>query len=340
MNKRFFAVGSLAMLGAASGGLVPGCGGGDVRRRSGVLLDGGTGGSGGSGTVPAALVGKACTKDTDCATGLFCATATGNDMLGGPANGVCTADCSINTDACLAVDPNSICVTFNASGSVAFCLETCTLGPTARGEVKCLNRSDMGCADAGFGDGSGYCSPACRGDFDCSGRSCDLSSGLCTDASKIAGTKPIGSSCDPNSTTEVCKGGFCLTMPGGGGMCSGFCTLGTAGCGEDPTASRLDTYCLFTFDPTLTDVGDQGFCGQVCDCDGDCLLTGSVCAPDQSLRQSSGRLGYCTPKVASDGSTVAGMPCVGDAGVKPDSGTPGRGDSGVGGSAADAKAPG
>lgn len=331
MKTSFYGAIAIVLAGVATGA-VPGCGGSHVRRQGGVLLDGGAGGSGGSGTLPAALVGKACTKDSDCATGLFCATVSSNDMVfGGPANGVCTADCSTNTDACAAVDKNSICVTFNTSGSVAFCLETCTLGTPARGELKCLGRTDMGCADTGFGDGSGFCSPTCRGDFDCNGRVCDLSNGLCTDATKIVGTKPIGSPCDPNSATEVCKGGFCLTMPGGGGMCSGFCTLGTAGCGEDPTAMRLDAYCLFTFDPNLTDVGDQGFCGQLCDCDADCRLTGSVCAPDQSLQAGSGRSGYCTPKATTDGSTVAGTPCGEDAGVKSDGGASIQLDSGASG---------
>lgn len=302
----------LAVLAGVAVGLVPGCGG-----------DSGHGPTDGGIVSGAQLVGKPCAQNADCATGLFCATVGGNEMLvGGPANGVCTADCSINPDVCLGIDKNSLCVTFNASGSVAFCLQTCTLGTPASGVIKCLGRSDMGCTDAGFGDGSGYCSPACRGDFDCSGRACDLSTGLCTEASKIVGTKPIGSPCDPNSVTEVCKGGFCLSMPDGNGMCSGFCTLGTAGCGEDPTATKLDAYCLFTFDPALTDVGDQGYCGQLCDCDADCRFTGSVCAPDATLQRSSGRAGYCTPKTATNGSTVAGTPCLGDAGVKVDSGTP------------------
>lgn len=333
MKPSFSIVASLAAFGIVVSGSIPGCGGTD-RSGGGRLLDGGSGGAD-SGVVPVQqLVGSKCAQDSDCAKGLICATVASNDMIaGGPAHGVCTADCSASATACASVDRNSICVSFNRSGSVSYCLQKCVLGAPARGAVKCQGRSDMACADSGNGDGTGYCAPTCRGDFDCSGRVCDLSSGLCTDPSKIVGTKPIGSPCDPKSLTEVCKGGFCLTLPGGGGTCSGFCAIGSAGCGETLSATTLDAYCLFTFDPTVTDVGDQGFCGQLCDCDSDCRDPGSVCAPDQTLQRPSGHSGYCTPKM-SGGSVVPGTPCgTPDAGASSDSGRP-RTDSGASSDAA------
>jgi hypothetical protein len=79
-------------------------------------------------------------------------------------------------------------------------------------------------------------------------------------------------------------------------MCTGFCSLGTIGCGKDPASTApLGAACLF--DGTIAgfgDVGDIGICGALCDCDAQCSAPGRVCVPFSAANQSAfGRAGYC-----------------------------------------------
>jgi hypothetical protein len=256
---------------------------------------GGTGLGGAATTGP--IVGRACQVDADCgAPGTFCLSSASNALVGGgPAHGLCTSDCSADPTVCAAVDATSICVGLTSAAGTAYCLETCTVGPVVT--KKCHARPDFACDDSGSGGGNGvgFCRPVCRGNVDCAGRQCDVGIGLCKDG--IPGTLPIGSACDVTATPDPCRGA-CVPLGQGGaaGTCTGFCSIGTIGCGKDPASTApLGAACLF--DGTIAgiaDVGDVGLCGALCDCDSECASPGRVCAPLEAPDQAAyGRAGYC-----------------------------------------------
>lgn len=272
----------------------------------------GTTGTGLTG-VPGTPIGRACRTDTDCGGGkAFCLTPTENvSGMGGPPNGICVGDCTLNAGACATIDPLSVCVAFSAAGGKAYCLESCTVGAGAAGaDPKCHNRPDVACDDStGTTPGEGICVPSCRGDFDCGARKCDVGTGFCNDSAVLTGTQPIGSSCDPKAAIDRCVGAcFPLDAAGTAGICGGLCTIGTVGCGQttDPTA-QLDAACLV--DGTVIgqgDIGDVGLCGALCDCDTQCTAKGQVCRPGEASMQSAlGRAGYCGGSVDQTGTSVA-----------------------------------
>jgi hypothetical protein len=231
-------------------------------------------------------------------------------------------DCSQGNDStCQAKDPNSFCVAFDRVGTIAWCLEGCVGGPIVVGETKCHSRKNVAC-DAS----SGFCTPTCRGDFECGTRKCDPRSGLCVDASSIpANLGGLGAKCDPTSTTRTCQG-HCIKLGDTEGMCSSFCTFGQLGCGVDPTSTAPDNgYCFLSPDPNF-DNGDLAFCAQLCDCDGDCLDPDLICNPVAS-NFGLPRAGVCNPKIDSaTGAPNSNIQC------KPTSRTDGgAGDAGTGG---------
>jgi hypothetical protein len=264
----------------------------------------GLAGAPGTGTpgltgVPGTPIGRSCRTDADCGGGkLFCLTSSSSSSgLGGPPNGLCVADCTLNTAACASIDPLSVCVAFSAVNGKAYCLEGCTVGASSSG-TKCHDRPDLACDDStGNTPGDGLCVPSCRGDADCGARKCDLGTGFCNDSAVLGGTLPAGSSCDPQAATDRCQGA-CLPLDSAGttGMCGGLCTLGIVGCGEDPASTApLAAACLF--DATVLgkgDTGDIGLCGALCDCDAQCPAKGTLCRPFEATLQSGlGRAGYC-----------------------------------------------
>jgi len=259
---------------------------------------------------PTHAVGKACAKDADCASGLVCLTAATDSLgAGGPPGGLCTVSCAKNgqTD-CNGVDTGSVCAS-DPNGNSSYCYETCAFGVAAGAAPKCHDRLDVACAPTQTGVG-GICAPTCRGDFDCSGRVCDPTTGLC--ANSVTGTLPVGSACDPNASTTSCIGG-CETLGSGAptrdnSFCTSTCAFGRAGgCGQSPTVSGpLPVACVFKFSATEFD-GDLGECGQLCDCDSDCRNPGFVCN-ENALAESAGHPGACVPRLTFDGVT-AGMPC-------------------------------
>ena len=334
-----FGAGSSALF-----GLLQACGTDETVRHPGILgdgggsggsaarTDGGPTGSGGSHVVKSGPIGKACTADADCGGKLVCIKPSGTTIQGaGPANGVCSFDCSNGDDTtCQAIDPNSVCVGMDRTSVVAYCFEACTQGVTPVGETKCHGRKDMACLDTGF------CNPTCRGDFDCAPRKCDLATGLCTDPDKlVGGTLPIGTKCDPRASKDNCVGG-CLAITQTEGICTGSCEIGQIGCGLDPNSTApLDAFCEWQTSSTAAD-GDLGFCGQLCDCDGDCRNPDFVCETFSStFRAQFGRAGACSPaKDLSTDASVPGTPCKptahGDAGADASAG----GSTGSGGSTA------
>lgn len=282
-------------------------------RDGGPFVDAGNG-DGASSVMDAALpppthfVGKACKKDGDCAPGLTCLSpATDSLGKGGPAGGLCTVSCADKgQDDCNRVDTASVCAT--SSGGLSHCYETCAIGPVTGGAPKCHDRADVVCAPTRTS--VDVCAPMCRGNDDCPGRVCNPASGLCANA--VTGTLPVGSPCDPSSTTTTCIGG-CETLGNGAptmdnSLCTYSCALGRPGaCGQSLTGSGRQVYgCVIKSDPTATD-GDLGECGQLCDCDSDCTNPGFICH-ENPVGQSAGRAGACVPRLTFDGVT-AGMPC-------------------------------
>jgi hypothetical protein len=313
--------------GAGGGpGVIGGAGNGTGGRATGGR--GAVGGGGGGGPVSTTPLGKTCLNDTDCGEGLFCALTSGNEFEGGAAGGVCTLDCSSlvtgesETSPCSDIDENAVCVAM--SDTVGYCLEGCFVGPPVGGAGKCHKRNDMVCYQ-GPGDEIGYCQPACRGDFECKGRKCDLARGVCVD--ELEGTLPLGAKCDPDAEQETCKGGFCVAFSSAvdGGpvdaFCSGMCRIGSVGCGEDPSVSTVGAVCLLS---PLGDAssGDFGFCAQLCDCDDDCGNDDFVCeALPEELQTAWGKVGACSPPIGADG-PVTGIPCNGPRPVPDGGGTP------------------
>jgi hypothetical protein len=277
-------------------------------------------------------IGARCDSSDDCRAELVCVPSTQDlgDTLGGPPHGWCTLPCDqANMDAdCAALSVVATCIRFNnatpddMTDDSSFCLETCLLGtPPDAIENKCHQRAELACWPATLD--IGFCAPSCGSDADCGDRFCDLSTGTCMDQAPAG--DPIGASCDP--TDDGCAG-FCLqfTEDAAGSTCSGACTFGTVGCGDDPTSTDPTQFiCL----PDVNSLGggDLGLCLEACDCNEQCTNPGNICrpVPDPGLAEFYGRAGYCAPPLppmpgapAPGPATDAGADAGADAGVSSD----------------------
>lgn len=328
MKKLTLAV-AVGSLGSMLLGLTQGCGtneagpgrllgdAGDAG--GGVLVDDGGGGGVISSRTP---FGKPCLKDGDCGgRGIVCLSSDSKALGGGgPPNGMCVADCSSDPTVCQNLDPSATCVGFSNTPVVAYCLQRCVIGAVQTGDEKCHSRLDVACFQGNDPSGEGFCSPQCRNDKDCGTRKCDLSSGLCMDAKDVTGTLPIGSPCDSGLTKDPCVG-FCLPLnPNdagtGPGMCTGFCPLGSLGCGSDPASTAPPTAaCLFAYTSSDEDTGDLGICGALCDCNDDCKTKGRVCRAFPANQAAGyGRAGYCGGAVDANGKPNDSIACTGGSG--------------------------
>jgi hypothetical protein len=187
--------------------------------------------------------------------------------------------------------------TVSQADDVAYCFPGCQLGEPAPGDVKCQDRPDLTCFASTASPGVGFCQPVCGGDFECGDRVCDFALGVCVDPDPGAALLPIGSECDPDATSRQCDGA-CLSFSDDYAACSGFCNLGEAGCGSDPSANDpFTSFCLLSVgDPDLYSVGDAGFCMELCDCDDECGHPDAVCDGfSDDLVQVLGRRGVCVP---------------------------------------------
>jgi hypothetical protein len=282
----------------AEGGITTGAGGGTGA--------GGTTNVGNEGGVVSAPgFGIPCTADAQCGAGLYCLKNT-DDIFPGASypNGLCTADCSADSSVCTKF--NALCATDpdpNAVNPKSFCVEGCDNGPVARGQVKCHNRTDEACEPTDSTLTVFTCTAICASDADCGARKCDIGSGLCMD--KPTAGDPVGSPCMANAATDSCSG-FCRALPGqnpvqGGpavpGRCSALCRFGgSEGCGwtRNPVAGAGHAVggCLL---PALmgADIGDVGFCYQLCDSIADCSIRDKdwVCDKDPTIVNGSAQMG-------------------------------------------------
>ncbi len=287
---------------------------------------GNTGNTGGVGGSTGANLGAACTSNANCGGGLICATAS-SGMLGGggPAKGLCTADCTNDTSVCQNFGFNAVCLDYG--GGASFCVESCAFGPSSLSAFnpnKCHGRQEVACtplfSDTGVSCtsdtqcGGGICSgtcmdvipgclPSCNGDSDCGpGLYCDPATGLCGTSPKTG--LPVGQTCtQPTGTgTDACRG-TCTNIQGSSGpvtsICTEHCTLGAyPSCGWSGTGPA-NAACLFT-NTAIKDpgYGDAGSCGQLCNCNTDCSDSNFVClawtgANASSIEAAYQKKGYC-----------------------------------------------
>ena len=252
-------------------------------------------------------LGAACNGDAQCRAGLTCLTERSTAIDGqGPAKGICTADCSTDASVCAGFEPESVCqaISVGKPGGAAYCFAGCSLGEPGFGADKCRGRSDLACSETAAGSGQGYCRPACQNDPHCGSRFCDLSTGLCGDAKRTGDA--VGAYCDANQPSCA---GACLPH-GGYSECSGACTLGAVGCGENrDDGPPYDAFCLLE-PSSLSALGDLGYCAKLCDCDGECGRPDAVCQPLAAQQRSeTGRKGSCASTTFVGGSVRPGIPC-------------------------------
>jgi hypothetical protein len=376
--RAWFTVGSFAFLGSLAavscgsdeatgdgsggGGTIPG--GGSSGMDSGIREDTGTGATSGN-------IGRACATDAECGEGMLCISRTDTETLGGaPPKGLCTVACSTH-DTCLEFSSDAWCVEYDNGG---YCLEGCLMDQEPA--VKCHDRLDFVCHVLDFAPlGTGcsdldpcgtnevclsgecnlaltVCTPGCGSNEDCpSDLFCDYISGLCVETEPEG--KDFNELCDPSTTADPneCVGGICSETYDDEteGTCSGFCNIGNPfSCGYTGEG-KADAACLYgsILGGEISETGDLGICGQLCDCDDECTATGEVCRPFDStpIEELWQRLGYCVPIVDGSDFTAdeslgaceggGGAPGAGGAGGTPAeagaSGTPAGGAGGAGG---------
>lgn len=267
--------------------------------------------TGAGGAPPEDIPGlfEPCEADDDCQSDLICVAADSSSLLvGGPAHGVCTTPCGGDTTC----GASSACILFSDSGDTGYCLPICGV---ADGTQDCLGRPDAVCDVLPIGvscssdlDCGGVticvggecqlpvCLPKCRSDGDCpDDRFCDPGLGECVDDEPNGlGLNEI---CDPDATTDECNG-FCAagSTADEPARCFQTCTLGVyPTCGseslDDGTAECLIPYI------DGADIGDLGFCVQLCDCNSDCPDEGIDCISFESIDFDPtivrGRAGFC-----------------------------------------------
>jgi hypothetical protein len=241
----------------------------------------------GNGTL-----GGTCRANSDCVAGLSCIKSS-DDLgarPGGVGNGLCTADCTVNANACAAFGGICVAIDITSGGAVtkATCFESCAIGPNPPGApaFKCHGRLDAACEPLNQAETLFGCVPLCVTDADCGSRKCDAASGLCVDAPMTG--KPLGSGCTivRGELNTECAGGLCLPIDSAPdastsnpGICTALCRLGTQeACGYRVTpldAGPPVGACVLPWGDTGYNTGDLGLCLQLCDVAGDCRYQAS-----------------------------------------------------------------
>ena len=304
--------GSAGSAGASNGGSGGGSNGGAA---------GAGGGDNNAAIFPVGFraFGAPCNTDADCPLGpggeapLICITSTSSVEFGagGPQGGYCSAVCTdeANSSDCRAIDALGGCGLLDDSTGLGYCIGLCLPGgdPNA---IKCSADRAQACFQSPTDPDLGACFPVCQSDAACGGgQFCDFGGNtglsLCVAEERAGGE--IGAPCTPETGATDCESGLCVslvdpvTREDAGSFCSANCTLGLiAGCGfaTAEAVGARDAFCLIPQRPA-GDLGDAGFCFELCDTDADCAQAGDgwVCVQDlgSDLEGAVGRRGECLP---------------------------------------------
>lgn len=300
-----------SLLGNEEGMLDPSYGQGGSSSGPAPSTSGRSGSDGSSGSsvaqpATATKLGAACTTSSDCtdtkAPGMICLTETQTVLNGAaPPNGLCTAPCGGSVNTCTAFGAGARCTRFAAGATEGYCMEGCSFGEPAEGELKCHDRRDFACAplpykretsctsssDCEAGDQCYYgtcasisaaCLPSCRGEEDCAaGWYCNQKSGRCVNEQPV-GTKTLGQPCTVASDPSECLG-YCAAD--GDGSPLGHCAVDCSSvrdCGWNPSTQVYDGVCFgdnqFIEDPAT---GDAGLCTLTCNCSAECMNSALSC---------------------------------------------------------------
>jgi len=251
-------------------------------------------------------LGAGCTRDGDCPAGAFCLDRNSDALFGGaPPDGVCVADCSEDEAAC-ARFADAVCVAVAAAegGSAAasaLCFERCSLGREE--QPKCAGGAHVACAPIEDSSGAGaFCRPLCANDDECGARECDPAYGVCV--ASAGDDRSFGLRCDPELDPDADAGadasgaascvGPCVQLNAAPSLCSRRCVFGEAGECAPASGGLRRGGCVFASEGGA--IGDLGYCGELCDCNDDCIEPSFVCDAfeDESLEAAFGRLGVCT----------------------------------------------
>jgi hypothetical protein len=260
-------------------------------------------------------IGNACSDDSECVSGAFCLTAEDTKFFGGGApDGICVADCSEDANACSQF-VNAVCIsvahqsaqTDGESASAALCFERCIIGTRSTTEGVCHDLPGIACdllEEEGEQEGRGFCRPFCTTNADCGERFCDLKHAVCVEG-EVASNENFGLGCDIDDASGFCAG-LCLSLTDDYAVCSHRCVFGEPGdCFGDDNDLPVGG-CLFTSEGG--EIGDMGYCSQLCDCDQQCFAPEAICDlfEDENLEAAFGRQGVC---VLSDLAIGDGLPC-------------------------------
>lgn len=277
------------------------------------------------GDVSVSLLGTECDEDSDCPTGVTCLRPDGQQLFGGaPPRGTCVGACDVAT-GCARFGATAVCVSTDDPTAVpdggrsgpGLCFESCRVGGGATN--KCHRRAGIACAPIeGAGDGAGYCRPLCATSGECLTGVCDPARGVCVASAPIdpgfgltcrapmdaGATTPSdggaadgggGDANDAGPAPSAC-GGQCVDIGAMSSVCTRRCVFGsTDECAPQKGNSRRGG-CLFV--TKGGGIGDLGYCGEICGCNGDCSESSFVCDAfdDAALEKAYGGKGVCTPR--------------------------------------------
>jgi hypothetical protein len=245
-----------------------------------------------------------------------------------------TAGCSRFASA-VCVNAKDPTAAGDAGVSGGLCFENCSLGGS--GGAKCHGLAHVACAPIEGAPGvGGYCRPICSSNADCSSGACDPTRGVCvasvsadtgfglrcapsTDAGVSDGGAAADAAADADADSDAGAGtgvadaenagdapdamgtathacpDVCVQLDTTSAACSRRCVFGSPDECAPASGGLRRGGCLFV--TPGGGIGDLGFCGELCDCSGDCIEPTFVCDAfsDANLERAFGRKGVCTP---------------------------------------------